>query len=145
MRIDLNIVEYGLKVDAHLKCPSLDSAGEVPFIVDTGSPRTLLSVEDGKRLGIETSSLNRSYAPIYGIGGAGKCWDLPEAILFFETDEGLEFYPKDDILVYKNPEKRKKGRKMVLRLASILGRDFLKESGFELIVDMKNEKAYLEK
>jgi hypothetical protein len=141
----LSIAAYGLKVDAHVKCPSLNSAGKVPFIVDTGSPRTLLSVEDGKRLGIEVSSLNRCHAPIYGIGGPSRCWDLPEAILFFRTDQELEFLPKDDILVYKNPEKRKKGQKMVLRLASILGRDFLKESGFKLTVDMKNEKAYLEK
>jgi hypothetical protein len=141
----LSIAEYGLKVDAHLKCPSLASAGEVPFIVDTGSPRTLLSVENAKKLGIETSSLNRSHTPIYGIGGPGRCWDLPDAILFLGTDEGLEFLPKDDILVYKNPERRKKGQRTVQRLASILGRDFLRESAFKLIVDMKNNEAFLEK
>ncbi len=76
MRIDLSIAEYGLKVDAHLKCPSLASAGEVPFIVDTGSPRTLLSVVNAKKLGIETSSLNRCHVPIYGIGGPGRCWEV---------------------------------------------------------------------
>ena len=145
MKIGLNIKSHGLSIDAHVKCPSMGCAGQVSFIVDTGSPRSLLSSEDGKRLGIETSGLNRSHVPIWGIGGSAIGWDLPEVILFFDTDQGLEFFHKGDMIIYKNPVRRKKGREITPPLGSLLGRDFLKDTEFKLIVNMRKDEAYLEK
>ncbi len=145
MRINLGIVSNGLTVDAHLKCPSLKSAGEVSFIVDTGSPKSLLSSEDGRRLEIETSGLTRSHVPIFGIGGSALGWNLPEVILFFESDDGLEIFHKADMIIYKNPTVRRKGQDITPRLVSLLGRDFLKETEFNLIVNMKSDEAYLER
>lgn len=145
MRAELDIVENGLTVDVHLKCPFLDCSGSVTFVVDTGSGKTLLSEKDSKRLEIDLSKLRRSSEPIWGIGGLAIGWDLPEVLLFLETDEGLDWLPMDDVIIYKVPIRRRKGITVRPRSASILGRDYLKNSEFELIVDMKNDEAYLKK
>lgn len=83
--------------------------------------------------------------PIWGIGGSAIGWDLPEVILFFDTDQGLEFFHKGDMIIYKNPTRRKKGREITPPLVSLLGRDFLKDTEFKLIVNMRKDEAYLER
>lgn len=145
LRVDLEIVEEGLKLFADLKCPSLSVGGKLPFIIDTGSPRTLLSEGNARELSIIPSSLTQKSVPLWGIGGKAIGWDMPEIMLLLNTDEGLDWTTMDDVIMYRIPVKRKKGRVVRPGLASVLGRDFLMKSEFKLMVDMKNDEAYLEK
>lgn len=110
------------------------------FIVDTGSPETILGYNDAMRLQIPFNSLSKSH--IVELGGRkyqGYKWD--RIIFKFYSDEGkliAEEFPATII----RPTSQKDN---IINSPTIIGMDFLKQKRYILFCDVSSDLAYLEK
>ena len=140
MKIPLNIKEWagGKRImlyatlmhdDPHIFAP-------IEFIIDTGSPTTLLGEIDAKRFRISKIQLNKlegRKSPINIGGGQIQTKVLPNAkikINDFETSIPIQ-------VVIEN----EKGNTLA---TSIIGVDFLEKAKLKLVFDPTKSEAYLE-
>jgi len=112
------------------------------FILDTGSPKTILSYFDALRLQIPFNSLSKT--EIFSIGGRkyqGYCFSKLKFV-FKSNDEKLieEEFP---VCVIK-PTSEKEITELS-GIQTIIGMDFLKTKKYILFCDMDGKIAYLEK
>ena len=104
-------------LEGRLIFPRLRIQGDISFLVDTGADASLLTPLDGRRLGIDYSTLNGD-AEAWGIGGLSHNF-LEEAILVFsEPGVALYLYTMDLDIAVPSPE-------IPDDLPSLLGRDIL--------------------
>ena len=147
MHSQLNMTEKGIELIARLHCPEHKVSTTLSFLVDTGSDKSFLSWEDAARAGVEVESLPSSSRPVSGFGGAADARQLKAAcylhVMF--DDKHLETVElKEGMLVYR-PSRKKAGLWQLAPAISILGRDFLRESGWILVVNLAKREAYLDK
>ena len=118
--------------------------GSVWFLADTGASRTTLLDRDVKILGIAIESLEVSMVPIVGVGGSVRSFIAKEVEFTFFSDQGEVSYRQDLWVVQHDldqlpPEEVSR----ILRLPSVLGRDFLNR--FLFFYDYPKGVLYLEK
>ena len=106
-------------IKAQVILPDLGVAGEVNFLIDTGSDVTFLHPEDVGQLGIDYRQLNPdTLERAAGIGGgSGYCRE--NATLTFQDSAGLELSCELDVFINPQPVPG------LLDAPSLLGRDFL--------------------
>ena len=106
-------------IKAQVILPDLGVAGEVNFLIDTGSDVTFLHPEDVGQLGIDYRQLNPdTLERAAGIGGgSGYCRE--NATLTFQDSSGLELSCELDVFILQGPAPA------LLDAPSLLGRDFL--------------------
>jgi hypothetical protein len=110
------------------------------FIVDTGSPETILGYTDALRLQIPLNNLPKTN--IIGIGGRKHQGYKYNRLTFkFHNEEGGIVSEEFPVTIVK-PTSEKDN---VTEIPTIIGMDFLKNKKYVLFCDVAGEKAYLEK
>ncbi|TLZ75652.1 MAG: hypothetical protein E6K08_08215 [Methanobacteriota archaeon] len=146
MRSRLVLSERGIEVVAQFTCPARRITQTYNFLIDTGSSASYLGWEDATKAGIKVEELPSSSKPIFGFGGAADVKHLkdPSFLHVRFEDNTLETVElPDGILVYR-PSRRKTTHWQSGPSVSLLGRDFLRMSGWKLIANLPREEAYLE-
>ncbi len=127
-----------------IRVRSRDFEGLVWFLADTGASRTTLLDRDVKLLGIRTEKLEPTLLPIVGIGGSVRSFLLRDVEVTLLSDKG-DVVEEHDLwivqhdLVQLPPEEASR----ILRLPSVLGRDFI--SRFHFLYNYQNGIVHLEK
>jgi len=110
------------------------------FILDTGSPETILGYSDALRLQIPFNSLSKTR--IIRLGGRNYQGYLFNRITFkFKTEDEKLVQEEFPIVVVK-PTSTKDN---LNEIPTIIGTNFLKEKKYTLFCDFNKEIAYMEK
>ena len=110
------------------------------FILDTGSPKTILGFADAVRLQVPFNSLSKG--DIVRLGGRKYQGYIFNRLKFkFKTEDENLIEESHPITVVK-PISQKDNLEDI---PTIIGMDFLKEKRYRLFCDMHKDKAYLEK
>ncbi len=120
-------------VDILLEIPDLNIKRKVSFLIDTGSPITILSERDARKLKIDYNKLKPANGSIMGLGGFAETYILKKVILHFFTRTRMIDITLKKLLAYKNVSDDKD---IINQIPSLLGRDALRE--FTLIYNEKN-------
>ena len=150
MKIPLLILEDKLQVNSILKCPLFRLYGQVVFIVDTGSPLTMLSEGDALKLKVPIGNLRDSPIDrkhIYMGGSISEIKLIPKQLdLVFKDDQSkAASVTLPNICVALSTKHDNRHKQIAQGSPSIMGLDFLRDNGFTLVVDPKKNIAYLEK
>jgi hypothetical protein len=114
-------------VDIMLEIPALEIKRKVSFLIDTGSPVTILSERDARKLKVDFNKLSSANGDIVGLGGISKTYVLKKVILhFFASNESLDL-PLNELYVSKAIVA---DEEIINQIPSLLGRDALKEFTF---------------
>jgi hypothetical protein len=116
-----------------LEIPDLNIKRKVSFLIDTGSPITILSERDARKLKIDYNKLKPENGSIMGLGGFAETYILKNVTLHFFTRTRIIDITLKKLLAYKNVSD---DEDIINQIPSLLGRDALKE--FTLIYDEKN-------
>jgi hypothetical protein len=146
MIIPLKLTEdFRPSVEATIQGPHI--FGRIGFLVDTGSPNTIISEGHALILKIPINRLSKD-RPITGWGGASyKSYVLNNVKINFKTDENGIFtinFPK--ILISQLTTKRtEEERRISLSFPSVIGTDLFKNNGLLLYFDPSKSIAYIKK
>ncbi len=145
MRSSLLITEKGIEAVVTFTCPARHISRALHFVLDTGSGLSFLGYKDVLQMNIDFDHLPGYGKAVAGFGGAADAKHVPEAC-FVYVNFGSELHEVElphGILVYRPSRKGAKGWKLE-ESVSLLGRDFLENSGCKLVVDWPRE-AHFEK
>ncbi|MDO8509501.1 MAG: hypothetical protein Q7S27_07535 [Nanoarchaeota archaeon] len=112
------------------------------FILDTGSPETIINYTDALRLNIPLNNLTES--KIIRVGSRkyhGYFYD--RLSMTFITTDKKQIEEKMRIIIVR-PTSFKDIEEIDM-LPTLLGMNFLKEKGYKLFCDFSKDEAYLEK
>jgi hypothetical protein len=127
-------------VDILLEIPVLKIKRKVSFLIDTGSPVTIISERDARKLKLDYRELSSANGNIVGLGGISETYVLKKVILhFFTRDTSLDI-PLDDLYVSKGIIT---DEEIINQIPSLLGRDALKE--FTFVYNEKQKTVSLER
>lgn len=111
------------------------------FILDTGSPKTIINYRDSIRLQIPLNSLQKQ--EIISLGGRKhQGYKFDKVQFLFKTEEGKTVTENKEVLVIHPTSQR--DIEEVQAIPTIIGTDFLKEKRYKLYCDIANKEAYLE-
>jgi len=111
----------GAYIVAHLLATKFGIDDDLEFIVDTGASKTIISDRDALWLGIDYGKLRKA-KPSLGIGGTVRTFAIDGAELIFRKDSGgSSAIGLESVFVMKH----RKADEGIMRIPSILGRDFL--------------------
>lgn len=123
------------------------SFGQIRGLVDTGSPTTIISLKDSIRLNLPLNNSNKG-DPICGFGKGGVPSKRIKKFSFaLKSEDNKIKYLEMPVLVADLTEIKKLdlGRQEnILRIPTIIGMDFLRETELKLIVNMKSKESFLE-
>jgi dUTP pyrophosphatase len=114
---------------------------DVSFMLDTGSYRSLVGLQEIHRLGVSVHELRRSVGRAVGLGGWTQFYLLQNVEITFETDEGPYTESLEEVLTSISPatgEHRKRPH-----IHSLLGRDILDR--YALLLDKRANIVLLHK
>lgn len=113
-------------------------ARRISFLIDTGTPRTVISERDADKLGIGPAEMERMDADMLGIGGFTQIFRLTDLTFSFITECGEHQREVREVLVNKHdhiPERYKK------QIPSLLGRDVMGQ--YALVLDGRQDIVLL--
>lgn len=113
-------------------------ARRISFLIDTGTPRTVISERDADKLGIELTEMRRMDADMLGIGGFSQIFKLTNLTFSFITERGEHQRDVMEVLVNKHNNLPEKYRKQI---PSLLGRDVMGE--YALVLDGRKDLVLL--
>ncbi len=123
------------------------SFGRIEAVIDTGSPKTILSAGDAIRLNIPFTNFE-SAAPLTGLGKGKTPVLLINKFTFSLRDsEGKPNNFVMPVLVADVPRLRKEGQEKLnnaTRIPTLIGMDFLALNEFDLFISLNKNVAYLE-
>ncbi len=105
-------------LEGTLSVPRFRLSLKIPFLVDTGSDRTILSPRDGESMGLDYGALDATPFPSVGIGGVEEGF-VEQATLMFEGTDNTTF-------MYFIPLHILKPNAHLEELPSLLGRGVLR-------------------
>ena len=111
------------------------------FVIDTGSPHTIINYKDSLRLAIphiQKSELVRIAGKVY------QSYVYERVEIIFKTLEGKEMREKIPVRVLKLFSLRFSEIENLDKLPNLLGLDFL-EKGYKLVCNMKEADIFIEK
>jgi len=112
------------------------------FIVDTGSPNTILNYTDSIRLGIP----HIAKGGIIRMGGRRyKSHVYRKFEIIFKSTDDKEIRESLPIRVLTPTSPKAKAMEELDAFPNILGMDFLKKKGYRLHCDLEKDNIYLEK
>jgi hypothetical protein len=100
----------------------MSSARKVSFLIDTGTPKTILSERDAHKLGVDFDNLERTSSSMLGIGGFAETYHLRKVTLIFFSENGKHEESLPELLLVREPELSEEIKNQI---PSILGRDLL--------------------
>jgi hypothetical protein len=113
-------------------------ARRISFLIDTGTPRTVISERDADKLGVTHTDMEKMNADMLGIGGFTQIFKLTGLTFSFITECGEHQREIDEVLVNKHdhlPDRFKK------QIPSLLGRDVMGQ--YALVLDGRAEVVLL--
>jgi hypothetical protein len=123
---------------------SIRGETQIPFILDTGSPETIIPFQKAIELNLPINDLKID-DDISLLGGKYKAYRLPKKIAFNCLYEDGSIMTKEfSPLVVKPLSKAKDKENKTILTEMLMGLDFLKESGLVLYCNMRKDVAYLE-
>jgi hypothetical protein len=111
-------------LDILLEIPALGIKRKISFLIDTGSPVTILSERDARKLKLEYKNLSSANGNIMGLGGFSETYVLKKPTLHFLGREGMLKVRLNDLYVSRNIVA---DREVINQIPSLLGRDVLKD------------------
>ncbi len=124
------------------------SFGRIEAVIDTGSPKTIISAGDAIKLNIPFTNLE-STIPLTGLGKGRTPMLIMNKFMFSIRDsDGNPNNFEKPFLVADVPKLRKEGQEKLnnaTRIPTLIGMDFLEFNGFDLFVSVNKNIAYLEK
>ncbi len=102
-------------LEGRLHIPRLRLSTNISFLVDTGAGRTMLSVDDAIRAGVDFGELTGA-ENVGGIGGTVTMFEEP-AVMIFQEPGTLHVYQISILIPPATPD--------MSRIPSLLGRDIL--------------------
>ena len=124
------------------------SFGRIEAIIDTGSPKTILSAGDAIRLNIPFTNFE-SAAPLTGLGKGKTPVLLINKFTFSLRDsDGRPSNFLMPILAADVPKIRNEGQEKLnnaTRAPTLIGMDFLELNNFDLFIGLNKNVAYLER
>lgn len=146
-KIPLDIIEEGrIVINTSIFSPHISRPSPIRLYVDTGSPFTILSQEESKRLGIDVTNLKIYPKPLGGLGeGRTRGYILDNVCLVIRTGgDKLSRILMDSVLIAEEAKRTDvRKRKFKMKTPNILGADFFYESGLSLFVNYKKGNAYI--
>jgi hypothetical protein len=127
-------------IDIMVEVKELNIKRKVPFLIDTGSPITILSERDARKLRLNYKELKQANGNIMGLGGFTETFILYDTILHFFSKESTYDLPLKELFVYRNIIEDKE---IINQIPSLLGRDVLHE--FTVVYDEKSSTVSIEK
>jgi hypothetical protein len=115
-----------------------DVKRKISFLIDTGTPRTILSERDALKLGLNFRRLERLDEELLGLGGFSETFRLKDVTLLFASGRGGHSERLPEVIVHREstlPEEIKK------QIPSLLGRDMI--GRFVLVLDEGQEMVYM--
>jgi hypothetical protein len=111
---------------------------KISFLIDTGSPRTIVSERDALKLGLKFRRLERLDEELLGLGGFSETFRLEDVTLLFASGKGGHSELLPEVIVHREsslPEEIKK------QIPSLLGRDMI--GRFVLVLDEGQDMVYM--
>lgn len=145
MRIPLELINGQLQVVALIKAPKCRvSLGVVSFVVDTGSNRSMLGYNSVERLNLPQNAL--AYKEDSRIGGSNLGLYSVGSVTLLFTDAAGEGHRIELGSFYAGipRSKKKEVQDNARHVPSILGLDFLIETGISLHCIPQKKEYYLE-
>ncbi len=142
VRIPLNIEKSErITLSVVVRCPKRSVLLSLKLIIDTGSPYSFIGRDDALRQDRLLRNLRIRERALMG-GGIINITEIPDEVvlIFKDYDDQLFKLTLPNFAITDKPS-----AKHEFLSPSILGLDFLKENGFNLFVNMKNNDAYLER
>ena len=125
--------------------PNIPSSKPLKLCVDTGSTFTTLSPKDAEDMGVDYARLRASPWTHYGFGGRMEARIVEQVCLTMVQDDNTSFSACMDYIHIHMVQSPKKKDKVTYGIPSVLGVDFLKQNGLELVIDWKNMKGWIKK
>ena len=114
-------------IAALIKCPDLDLAAPLRFLIDTGASRTVISDKDAVKLNLDYKKLEKLEDGLIGIGGEVETYTMNQVRLSFKSN-GEVHEEELEVLVLRHQRIDEKVRK----IPSLLGRDVLNKYAFSM-------------
>ena len=150
MRFNLEIrkIEGFIRIVLPFFSRQLRSFGRIEAVIDTGSPKTIISAGDAIKLSIPFTNL-QSTTPLTGLGKGRTPMLLINKFAFSIRDsDGKPNNFDMPFLVADVPRIRNEGQEKLnnaTRIPTLIGMDFLELNDFDLFVSLNKNVAYLEK
>ena len=111
---------------------------KISFLIDTGSPRTILSERDALKLGLDFRRLDRLDEELLGLGGFSETFSLRDVTLLFASGDGGHSERLTQVIVHRESELPEEIKKQI---PSLLGRDMI--GRFVLVLDEGQDMVYM--
>ena len=150
MRFNLDIRNIGgsMRIILPIFSRQPRSFGRIEAVIDTGSPKTIISAGDAIKLNIPFTNL-QSTTPLTGLGKGRTPMLLINKFTFsIRESDGKPSNFDMQILVADVPRIRNEGQEKLnnaARIPTLVGMDFLELNNFDLFVSLNKNIAYLEK
>lgn len=116
-------------------------------IIDTGSPKTIISAKDVYILKLPVNNFN-STIPIRGFGrGVIPAKEIEKFDFIIKSRDGQLKCVEMPVNIIDTCELNKQPRDIqehAYKIESVIGLDFLRNLNLKLVIDIKNNEAYLE-
>lgn len=129
--MNLALDYHGLyTIVATLRSFSLGKSAPIRFVIDTGAARTIVSIADGIKLGLDFTKLEPSHERLKGVGGSVNALILEKCRLLFTDIQTDKMYSEDieDYIFVVSPFVKSQAKKrQVMSVPSLLGIDVLRK------------------
>ncbi len=119
------------------------------FILDTGSPETIIPYEQAVRLQVDFKNLTKNEGMTRLIGGKFYSYNYSKIKFVFAQDNKEqhkeEFTKEFPVTILKPTSKKNKDKVESMDIPIIIGLDFLLEKNYTLYCDINKKETYLEK
>lgn len=134
---------YAPKILAKLTYPNIGLQIRLPFLVDSGSSRTMLLDGDAAKLGIDYSALHKLNRKTVGVGGFVDTYLWKDVLVEFDLEDGGVYKPPlSEIRVLRHNPTSVEEREAILSLPSLIGMDLLHR--FDIHLSAKNKSVSLD-
>jgi len=111
---------------------------KVSFLIDTGTPRTIISERDAIKLGLNLQSLEKLDEELLGLGGFSETFKLSNITMLFASENGGHTERLKEIIVHCESELPDEIKKQI---PSLLGRDLI--GRFVLVLDEGQDLVFM--
>lgn len=125
-------------LDVLVNLPQGNMKRKISFLIDTGSPRTILSERDALKLGLDFGNLERLDEELLGLGGFSETFRLDDVTLLFASENGGHSELLAEVIVHREEELPEEIKKQI---PSLLGRDLI--GRFVLVLDELQDMVYM--
>jgi len=111
---------------------------KVSFLIDTGTPKTIISERDALKLGLSFARLERLDEELLSLGGFSETFRLRDVVFHFASGNGGHVENLDEVLVNRErglPDEIKK------QIPSLMGRDMIGK--FVLVLDEGQSMVFM--